>query len=271
NEGGGVLSGTIAADKPWVKLSETIISASDYQEIEITIDTTSLFPGFSDSALIEIETDGGQETISVDVSMELSFAIPIFNCMKSFCQSLWTKVLASTLIFALFLVWISSLGNRSPTVNEFVEPKTIVQAPVIEKTPIPKAEIVELPKPKLKEEKQAKAIVEPFVEPYKYGNELAGYTEPICRYREPDRVIVYSEPVPVYNRYENVPSRIVFTPNPQIVYYDNSFYAPPEMQFQNNARENDFLVPLIINLLLASENNQRCQYENRHYGGHRHR
>lgn len=71
NDGEGTLSGTVTTNKPWLKLSETVISASVYQEIEMTIDVLPTHrPGFYDSALIEIKTNGGNETVTVEISID---------------------------------------------------------------------------------------------------------------------------------------------------------------------------------------------------------
>jgi len=119
NDGGGALIGTVTADKPWVKLSETVINASDYQEIEITIDAASLPVGFSDSALVEIDTSGGNETVTVDISTESSFLTSLFSVyLKPFFKSFRVWVLV-TVLSALFLISCLIYScNNSAVVNK---------------------------------------------------------------------------------------------------------------------------------------------------------
>jgi len=83
NDDGGVLIGAITADKPWIKLSETVINTSDYQEIEIAIDTSSPYLSPYDSGTIEIDTNGGKETVYIDVSLELSAWVFFLSFLKT--------------------------------------------------------------------------------------------------------------------------------------------------------------------------------------------
>lgn len=103
NDGGGTLAGAITTDKPWVKLADTAISVFDYQEIEITIDTVSLPQGFSDSAIIEIDTNGGKEAVTVDISLESSFSAQFSVYLKLFLGSFRMWVL-TTVLSAFFLI-----------------------------------------------------------------------------------------------------------------------------------------------------------------------
>lgn len=115
NDGGGALIGTITADRPWVSFSETIINTSDYQEIEITIDPASLPAGFSDSALIEIDTSGGKETVAVDVSTAfLSDADIIISLARSLVSKKWFMPLffITSLIAVVCLFWEGSVSSR---------------------------------------------------------------------------------------------------------------------------------------------------------------
>lgn len=124
NDGGGALIGTVTADKPWVKFSETVINTSDYQEIEITIDTASLPVGFSDSALVEIDTSGGNETVAVDISLELSFLALFYAYLKPFSESFWAWALV-TILSALFLISCLIYScNRSPVISKTSQSQT---------------------------------------------------------------------------------------------------------------------------------------------------
>lgn len=116
NDGGDALIGTISADKPWIKLSETVIDTSDYQEIEITIDTASLPVGFNDSALVEIDTNGGKETVDVDISLESGFLALLFVYLKPFLKSFRVWVLV-TVLSALFLISCLISSCNSSAVN----------------------------------------------------------------------------------------------------------------------------------------------------------
>ncbi|MFA6130482.1 MAG: J domain-containing protein [Candidatus Omnitrophota bacterium] len=119
NDGRGALIGTITADKPWVQFSETVISTPDYQEIEITIDTVSFPAGFSDSALVMVDTNGGNETVAVDISMESDFLALLFSVyLKPFFKSFRVWVLV-TVLSALFLISCLIYScNNSAAVNK---------------------------------------------------------------------------------------------------------------------------------------------------------
>ena len=136
NQGGETLIGTIGADKPWARLSETVINASDYQEIEITVDTGSLPPGVSDCAIIEIDTNGGKRTVTVDVSSASDFAFLVYSywlVLKSWLKPFWPRILGvvSLLSFCLILYF----SSRSPAVIETNEPQETIA--VVRETPKP--------------------------------------------------------------------------------------------------------------------------------------
>jgi hypothetical protein len=127
NEGGGVLVGTIMADKPWVKLSETVISTPDYQEIEITIDAASFRPGFGDSCLIEVETNGGNETVYVDVSLELSFLAIFLAYIQPVSKSFWFSALTVITCIIYLIVFLFYLFNESSLTDKIRQPQATVR------------------------------------------------------------------------------------------------------------------------------------------------
>ena len=129
NQGGETLIGTIGADKPWIKLSETVINTSDYQEIEITVDTASFPPGVSDCAIIEIDTNGGKKTVTVDVSSASDFVFLIYSywlVLKSWLKSFWPRILGLGVVSLLALCLIVSFSTRSPAVIETSEPQETI-------------------------------------------------------------------------------------------------------------------------------------------------
>lgn len=106
NIGGGVLIGTIIPDKSWIKLSETIIRIenSECQEIEISIDTDCPSLSFNDAGTIEIETNGGKETIYIDVSFKSS--------LKSFFYFFISQPKFLKVMTIIFVLLFSLLARR---------------------------------------------------------------------------------------------------------------------------------------------------------------
>ena len=117
NIGGGILIGTIVPDKPWIKLSETIIRIenSEYQEIEINIDTNYPFLSSNSSGTIEIETNGGKETIYIDVSFKFSLE-SFFSFFIS--QPKFSKVIMIIFVVLFFLLARHFLFQRDFSYKE---------------------------------------------------------------------------------------------------------------------------------------------------------
>ncbi len=137
NEGGGTLTGAITADKPWVTVSDTSINISDYQEITITADALSLKPGFRDSALIEIRTNGGDESVTVDISVDSSPLTLFIFYVKPVAETIWARALAVILsVFILILFAVHSC-NRTPV---YYQPEGTTAEPFSPRYNIPKLE-----------------------------------------------------------------------------------------------------------------------------------
>jgi len=72
NDGGGVLTGTIRANKAWLSTSQANIDPRrHHQEVIVSVNTKSLSLGSSDSGSIEIASTGGNVTVPVQVSIEI--------------------------------------------------------------------------------------------------------------------------------------------------------------------------------------------------------
>ena len=114
NAGGGTLTGTIKAVHGWVVLSKDTIDAPYVQEIEITIDTAILLANQAYSEEIEIQTNGGNETIHIDIStLPLSNMDTIICLARSIVSKRWFKPLVYTIIGLEFLGVFIFLGNRN--------------------------------------------------------------------------------------------------------------------------------------------------------------
>jgi len=70
NDGASKLVGKLSSDKPWMEISPaTLDLEAGEQEVSVTVDTSSLAPGFSDIANINIATNGGKKSIGVSLSV----------------------------------------------------------------------------------------------------------------------------------------------------------------------------------------------------------
>ncbi len=75
NTGGGTLSGTIKANKPWVViLQNTIDAARHIQDHTFYLDTSALTLGTRNHAIIEIASNAGTARIDVSVAIEMERA-----------------------------------------------------------------------------------------------------------------------------------------------------------------------------------------------------
>jgi len=75
NAGGGTLSGTIRANRPWVALSQSAIDAARHiQEHTFYLDTSTLTVGTRNHATIEIASNAGSVRIEVSVAIEMERA-----------------------------------------------------------------------------------------------------------------------------------------------------------------------------------------------------
>ena len=72
NVGGGALSGLIKTNKNWLKASQSNIDTTRHkQDISFYVDPANLAFGFKDTATIEIQSNGGTESIFVGISVEM--------------------------------------------------------------------------------------------------------------------------------------------------------------------------------------------------------
>ena len=75
NTGGGTLSGTIKANKPWVVIPQNAIDAAHHiQEHTFYLDTSTLTLGTRTHAIIEIASNAGTVRIDVSVAIEMERA-----------------------------------------------------------------------------------------------------------------------------------------------------------------------------------------------------
>ena len=99
NAGGGTLTGTVKAVYGWIVLSESVIDAPYSQEIKMTIDTTILLANQAYSEEIEIRTNGGNETIHIDIStLPLSNMDTIICLARSIVSKRWFMPLSCAII-----------------------------------------------------------------------------------------------------------------------------------------------------------------------------
>ncbi|MCL4537365.1 MAG: PEGA domain-containing protein [Nitrospirae bacterium] len=70
NTGGGTLSGTLKTNKKWLKVTQSNFDTSRNKDITFYIDTTGLPFGFKDTGTIEIQSNGGNKVITVNLSVE---------------------------------------------------------------------------------------------------------------------------------------------------------------------------------------------------------
>ncbi len=149
NAGGDTLIGTIIAGKSWISFSETVISTSDYQEIGMTIDVFPIRrPGFNDSALIEIETNGGKETVVVDISIELSFITLLSVYVKPAVNSFGYRVL-TIILGSIFLIGLLFFNKSSEEVSKPINIQTR-RSPPLTQTSMPSSETRDRSTPKEK-------------------------------------------------------------------------------------------------------------------------
>jgi len=138
NAGGGILAGTIKPFLGWVSLSENVIDTPDIQEIEISVDTTILLAGQEYSETIEIQTNGGTESVCVDISTApLSNVDVIISLARSIVSKRWFMPVffAISLMFVVSLFLgdlISNYGGKS--VPQTVRPKLPVEDVAIYQT-----------------------------------------------------------------------------------------------------------------------------------------
>lgn len=72
NVGGGTLSGTIKTNKQWLGVSQSSIDTTRHkQDIAFYIDTSGLPFGSKDTEAIEIQSNGGYEIVTVNLSVEI--------------------------------------------------------------------------------------------------------------------------------------------------------------------------------------------------------
>jgi len=72
NAGGGTLTGSIEPDRLWLKTSRNSIDTSKHkQEIMIHVDTSDQPLGFAETGFIRIKSNGGEEIITVRLSVEI--------------------------------------------------------------------------------------------------------------------------------------------------------------------------------------------------------
>jgi hypothetical protein len=124
NTGNGILTGTIKALMGWVSLSENIIDTQDVQEIEITIDTTILLAKQDYWEAIEIRTNGGNETIHVEIS-----TAPVTNLevIGSLARSLVSRRWFMPLFYIIGFIFVVSFFMRDRIPDYFGDYKGRVQ------------------------------------------------------------------------------------------------------------------------------------------------
>jgi len=125
NAGGGTLTGTIKTVYGWIVLSESVIDAPYSQEIKMAIDTTILLADQAYSEEIEIRTNGGNETIYVDISTApRSNMDTIISLARSIVSKRWFKPLSCAIIgleFVICILLIARIPNYFGSHKEGVQ------------------------------------------------------------------------------------------------------------------------------------------------------
>ena len=76
NAGGGTLSGTIRANRPWVTLSQSVIDTAHHiQDHTFYLDTSTLTLGTTNQATIEIASNAGTIRVGISVAVEMEKAV----------------------------------------------------------------------------------------------------------------------------------------------------------------------------------------------------
>jgi serine/threonine protein kinase len=127
NTGGGILQGSVRSNRPWLKPSQNLIDSTRHrQDIGFRVDTAGLLLGSKDGGAIEIRSNGGTHTITVDLSIEIPEA-----ALSRFRQALtWFGFLAGGVAgFASYAVLLSSGTNlATKTVTGLVTMLTVIVA-----------------------------------------------------------------------------------------------------------------------------------------------
>ncbi|MFZ3167625.1 MAG: S-layer protein domain-containing protein [Candidatus Methanoperedens sp.] len=81
NTGGEILSGSIKTSKKWLKVSQSNIDPTRHkQDIIFNIDTKGLPFGLKDTGIIEVQSNGGNKNINVNITIEIpEVALSRFN------------------------------------------------------------------------------------------------------------------------------------------------------------------------------------------------
>ncbi len=112
NEGGGRLTGTARSVYGWVTLSKTVIDTGYSQGINITVDTSILLANQQYGDEIEIQTNGGNLTVYVDIStVPLTNMDTLIILARSIVSKRWFMPLFYTIIVIESIVFFF-LGER---------------------------------------------------------------------------------------------------------------------------------------------------------------
>jgi hypothetical protein len=127
NIGGGVLTGSISSNKAWLIPSSDKIDPSKHKQIvSFTVDTSGLPLGFSDDAVLNVDSNGGKIQLPIFISIEIPrAALSRFN---------WIVQPAFAIIFAalgIFIgdgvaIWFGIIGYFSRCINRFYDAKNTV-------------------------------------------------------------------------------------------------------------------------------------------------
>ena len=120
NIGGGILSGSISTNKKWLRVNQNNIDTSRHrQDISFYVDTSGFNFGSKESGIIEIQSNGGTERISI------RFSIP----QKKITTNMWLLASISILIF---IIIFSSFEFDNKNIQETSSP-TSVETSIIKK------------------------------------------------------------------------------------------------------------------------------------------
>ncbi len=112
NEGGGRLTGAARSVYGWVTLSKTVIDTGYSQGINITVDTSILLANQKYRDEIEIQTNGGNQTVYVDISTApLTNMDTLILLARSIVSKRWFMPLFYTIIVFEAVVFLL-LGER---------------------------------------------------------------------------------------------------------------------------------------------------------------
>ena len=118
NIGGGTLSGSVSTNKRWLRVNQNNIDTSRHrQDISFYVDTSGFNFGSKESGIIEIQSNGGIEKISISFSIQ----------KKKITTNMW---LLATISLLILMIFFSSFEFDNKNIQESSTPN-IIEPPII--------------------------------------------------------------------------------------------------------------------------------------------